>query len=80
MPVFHTTGTARFLQGADGHYASVFDCCLVALGYDVAVEDATNKGRIDLALRVKTRVYLFEIKVVEQDPKGKALAQLQARG
>jgi hypothetical protein len=68
------------LAGAEGHYASVFYSCLVALGYDVAVEEATNKGRIDLALRVKNRVYLFEFKVVEQEPQGKALAQLQTRG
>ena len=68
------------LAGAEGHDASVFYSCLVALGYDVAVEEATNKGRIDLALWVKNRVYLFEFKVVEQEPQGKALAQLQTRG
>jgi hypothetical protein len=47
---------------------------------DTRVEDATNKGRIDLALRVGNRVYLFEFKVVEQVPEGRALAQLQAKG
>jgi hypothetical protein len=68
------------LAGAEGHYASVFYSYLVALGYDVRVEDATNKGRIDLALRLDHRVYLFEFKVVEQVPDGRALDQLQARG
>ncbi|MEB3203608.1 MAG: PD-(D/E)XK nuclease domain-containing protein, partial [Candidatus Sericytochromatia bacterium] len=36
--------------------------------------------RIDLALRLGQRVYLFEFKVVEQVPDGRALEQLQARG
>ncbi|MEB3196741.1 MAG: ATP-binding protein [Candidatus Sericytochromatia bacterium] len=64
----------------EGFYASVFYSYLTALGYEVRVEDATNKGRIDLALRLGERVYLFEFKVVEGGPEGRALAQLQARG
>jgi hypothetical protein len=63
----------------EGFYASVFYSHLAALGMDTRVEDATNKGRIDLALRVGSRVYLFEFKVVEQVPDGGALAQLQAK-
>ena len=68
------------LAQAEGFYASVFYSHLAALGMDTRVEDATNKGRIDLALRVGDRVYLFEFEVVEQVPDGRALAQLQARG
>ncbi|MEB3328423.1 MAG: ATP-binding protein [Candidatus Sericytochromatia bacterium] len=81
----------------EGFYASVFYSHLAALGLDTRVEDATNKGRIDLALRLDdrsrpslasaesahpwaSRVYLFEFKVVEQVPEGRALAQLQAKG
>jgi hypothetical protein len=63
-----------------GYYASVFYSHLAALGLDARVEDATNKGRIDVALRFKDRVYLFEFKVVEQVPEGRALAQLQLKG
>ncbi len=64
----------------EGYYASVFYSHLAALGMGTRVEDATNKGRIDLSLRVGDRVYLFEFKVVEQVPDGRALAQLQSRG
>jgi hypothetical protein len=64
----------------EGYYASVFYSHLAALGMDTRVEDATNKGRIDLALRAGNRVYLFEFKVVEQVPEGRALAQLQLKG
>jgi hypothetical protein len=68
------------IAGYEGYYASVFYSHLAALGWDTRVEDATNKGRIDLALRTGDRVYLFEFKVVEQVAEGRALAQLQARG
>ncbi len=64
----------------EGFYASVFYSHLAALGWDTRGEDTTNKGRIDLSLRVGDRVYLFEFKVVELVPEGRALAQLQARG
>jgi hypothetical protein len=64
----------------EGFYASVFYSHLAALGMDTRVEDATNKGRIDLALRTGDRLYLFEFKVVEQTPAGRAIAQLQSKG
>ncbi|MEB3237614.1 MAG: PD-(D/E)XK nuclease domain-containing protein [Candidatus Sericytochromatia bacterium] len=37
---------------------------LAAMGLAAQLEDATNKGRIDLALRVEEPVYLFDFKVV----------------
>jgi hypothetical protein len=63
----------------EGFCASVFYSHLAAMGFDLRVKDATNKGRIDLALRAGSRVYLFEFKVVEQVPEGRALAQLQLK-
>ena len=35
---------------------------------------------MDLALRFNGQIYLFEFKVVELVPEGKALAQIKARG
>jgi hypothetical protein len=64
----------------EGYYASVFYCHLAALGLELVAEDTTNKGRIDLTLKVPGRVYVFEFKVVEDAAEGTALAQLQARG
>jgi hypothetical protein len=64
----------------EGYYASVFYSHVAAMGLDTRVEDATNKGRIDLAIRIGDRVYLFEFKVVEQVPEGRALVQLQSKG
>ena len=60
----------------EGHYASVFYSQLAALGLNVQPEDVTNKGRIDLSLRLKNRVYLFEFKVVDGGPDGSAMEQL----
>jgi hypothetical protein len=64
----------------EGHYASVFYSQLAALGLDVRVEDATNKGRIDLSLRYRNHIYLFEFKVVAHQAEGKALQQLLNKG
>jgi hypothetical protein len=64
----------------EGHYASVVYSHLAALGLDTRVENATNHGRIDLALRFGDRVFLFAFKVVADAPEGGAIAQLEARG
>ena len=63
----------------EGYYASVFYSYFAALGYDCRVEDATHLGRIDLTVKLPQRIFLFEFKVVELLPNGKALAQLKAK-
>ena len=67
---------ARF----EGWYASVFYSYFAASGLEVAVEDSSSGGRLDMAVRGDGRVYLFEFKVVEQAGAGAALEQLRARG
>ena len=64
----------------EGYYASVFYSYFAALGLDVTVEDSTSHGRLDMAVRFNGNVYLFEFKVVELEPAGAAMAQLQAKG
>ncbi len=64
----------------EGYYASVCYSWFAAVGLDVTVEDSSSRGRVDLAVRYRGNVYLFEFKVVELEPEGAALAQLQARG
>ncbi len=63
----------------EGYYASVFYSHFAALGLEVRLEDVTNKGRIDMAVLFNGNVYLFEFKVVELVPEGKALQQLRDR-
>ena len=64
----------------EGYYASVFYSYFAATGFDVTVEDASSRGRADMAVRFGGAVYLFEFKVVEQAAEGAALAQLRERG
>ena len=63
----------------EGYYASVFFSYFAALGYEITVEDSSSHGRLDMAVRAGGQVYLFEFKVVEMEPEGGALAQLQSR-
>ena len=63
----------------EGYWASVFYSHLAALGLELIAEDVTNQGRIDLTVKLAERIYLFEFKVVELEPEGRALEQLKAR-
>jgi len=64
----------------EGYYASVFYAYFAALGLDVAPEDASSAGRLDMALKFNNQVYLFEFKVVEIEPEGQALQQIKDKG
>ncbi len=63
----------------EGCYASVFYSYCAGSGLDLVAEDATHRGRLDLAVRLREAVFLIEFKVVDQ-PTGSAIAQLRARG
>ncbi len=64
----------------EGYYATVLYSFFTGLGLDVKVEDASNAGRLDMAVRAYGRVYLLEFKVQEQAGVGSAMAQLKDRG
>ena len=64
----------------EGYYASIFYSHFAALGLDIRLEDITNQGRIDMTILFNANIYIFEFKVVELSPKGKALAQIQNKG
>ncbi|WP_209421154.1 ATP-binding protein [Melaminivora jejuensis] len=63
----------------EGYWASVFYSYFAALGLDMVLEDATNQDRIDMALRWLGQTWLFEFKVVELVPEGRAIEQLQQK-
>ena len=46
----------------------------------MVVEESSSRGRADLVVRFERQVFLFEIKVVERDAAGSALAQLREQG
>ncbi len=64
----------------EGSWASVFCSHFAALGLDICVEHSTHKGRIDMAVAACGAVWLFEFKVVELLPEGRALEQIRSKG
>ena len=64
----------------EGFYASVFYSYFAALGLDITCEESSNAGRLDMAVRFNHNVYLFEFKVVELVPEGRALQQIKDKG
>ena len=75
----HQWYTNNDIADYEGYYASVFYGYFAALGLDITVEDSSNHGRLDMAVRAGGHIYLFEFKVLERTQPGSALAQLQAR-
>ncbi len=67
------------LSGFEGYYASIFYSYFAALGLEIRVEDPTSHGRIDMSVRFNGNIYLFEFKVVEIVPDGRALKQIQIK-
>jgi len=47
----------------EGYYASVVYAYLASLGLPIIAEDVTNKGRIDLTIIFRDKVYIIEFKV-----------------
>ena len=51
----------------EGYYVSVFYAYLKAMGIDIVAEDITNKGRIDLTVKMPEAIYICEFKVDGSD-------------
>jgi hypothetical protein len=64
----------------EGYWASVFYAYFAAIGLDATPEDSSYAGRLDMAVKFNHQVYLFEFKVVEIEPEGKALQQIKDKG
>ena len=75
----HQWYTNNDIASYEGFYASVFYSYFAGLGIDVAVEESTSRGRLDMVVRFNNRVYVMEFKVVEMAPEGAAMAQLKER-
>ena len=69
--------TKNDIADYEGYYASVFYSYFASVGLDIAVEDSSSHGRLDMAVRFNDNIYLFEFKVVESAPEGAAMAQLK---
>ena len=68
--------TGAKLYEYEGYYASVFYAYVKSLGVELIGEDVTNKGRIDLTLKMPNAIFIFEFKT---DAQG-TLEQIKAKG
>jgi len=59
----------------EGYYVSVFYSYIKALGFDIVGEDITNKGRIDLTLKLPNAIFIMEFKADGTN----ALAQIKEK-
>ena len=73
----HQWYTNSTVSQYEGYYASIFYSYFAALGLEITLEDTTNHGRIDMTVRFEGRIYIFEFKVVELVPDGRALQQIK---
>jgi len=76
----HQWHTNSPIANYEGYYASVFYSYFAALGLDITCEQSSSVGRLDMAVRFNGQIYLFEFKVVELEPEGRALQQIKDRG
>jgi len=67
--------TKNPIQNYEGFYASIVYIYLQSLGLDIIGEDVTNRGRIDLTVKIDDKIYIIEFKVGKED----ALAQIKER-
>jgi len=67
--------TNNNISKAEGFYASVVYVYLQSLGFDIIGEDVTNKGRIDLTIKLSDKIYIIEFKVGDDD----ALSQIKEK-
>jgi len=60
--------TKNDMDKKEGYYVSVFYAYMKGLGFDLIGEDVTNKGRIDLTIKLDNSIYIMEFKVDGTDP------------
>lgn len=74
IPYNNFTGVK--LYEYEGYYVSIFYAYIKAMGIELIAEDATNKGRIDLTIKLPGFIYVIEFKTDGSD----ALAQIRNKG
>ena len=60
--------TNNDIERYEGFYASVLYAFFASFGVDIIAEDVSNKGRIDLTLKIGGQTFLFEFKVSDGEP------------
>jgi hypothetical protein len=63
------------IEHFEGYYASIVYSYLAGSGLELIAEDVTNRGRIDLTIKVDNNIYIIEFKVGDD----KALDQIKQK-
>jgi hypothetical protein len=71
--------TNNKIANYEGHYASIFYSHFAALGLHVAVEDSNRNGKVDMMIEFNNKIFIFEFKVVDDQPTGAALQQIKEK-
>jgi hypothetical protein len=66
----------NIIANYEGYYASVVYAALLSMGFDIIAEDTTNRGRIDLTVKVLNTIAILEFKV---DTKESAIFQIKEK-
>ncbi len=64
------------ISSYEGYFASVIYAYLASLGLEIIAEDVTNRGRIDLTVKLGENLYIIEFKV---GGAGRALQQIKEK-
>ncbi len=72
----YTNYVNNTISNFEGYYSSVVFTCLASLGFDIITEDATNRDRIDMTLKIPDAFVIMEFKV---DKKEAALSQIHLK-
>ncbi len=70
--------TNNKLPEYEGYYASVVYAYLASIGLDIIPEDITNLGRMDLSVKLESKLFIFEFKLTEKAT-GNALKQIKEK-
>jgi len=60
--------TNNYIENYEGFYASVLYAYFASLGIEMFAEDVTSQGRIDLTIKLDNKIFIFEFKVINEDP------------
>ena len=72
--------TNNYIENYEGFYASVIYAYFASLGVELIAEDVTNRGRMDLTMKLDNSVFIFEFKVIDnKNRKNNALNQIKEK-
>ena len=66
----YTSYTKNEIAKYEGYYINIIYSFLASLGLEMVAEDVTNRGRIDLTVKVEGKIYVLELKMsrMGEDP------------